>query len=95
MTKLDRLGDVQSAIDKLLSKLRKNTNNTFISLFKIYLPKLHANKVVTRWVVFISVGEGKCLSEDSFVCFGAKRTKSLRARSPTRPEVDEERRSPS
>ena len=29
---------------------------------------------VTWWVAFISVGVGKCQSEDSFVCFGAKAT---------------------
>ena len=41
------------------------------------------------------VGLGECQSEDSFVCFGAKPTqKGLRARFPTRPEEDEERKGP-
>ena len=30
-------------IDKLLSKLSKNENNTDISLYQIYLGKLHEN----------------------------------------------------
>ena len=32
-----------NAICKLLSKLHKNENNTDISLYQIYLPKLYEN----------------------------------------------------
>ena len=40
---------IHGVMDKLTSKLVKNVNNYYISLYQIYLPKLHENILKFYW----------------------------------------------
>ena len=59
-------------------RVRVGVSSVVSTLLSLLVIQAHSS-VIRCWA-FISVGVGKCQSEDSFVCFGAKPTQRACAR---------------